>query len=373
PMKIMTVLGTRPQIIKAGPVSAALAQAGITEVLVHTGQHYDSNMSDVFFDELGLKPPQYMLSVGSGTLGYQVGEGLQRIEAILKAEAPDMLLVYGDTSATMAGALAAAYHHIPLAHVEAGLRSFNRRMPEEINRVTTDHLAQWCFVPTQTAVENLAKEGICHGQADRYVYRVGDVMLDAATHYLQRAQAKHPDFYATNGLTEQPYVLLTMHRAETTAAPEKVLRLLQQLDTTAQKQGWTVLFPVHPRTQPLIEAIAPTLKTIRCVPPLSYLEMLLAEAGAYWIVTDSGGVQKEAAFFQVPCLTLRTETEWVETITSGWNQIVGFDPETLGNRLLQRQVPEETIHHLYGHGQAAQAIAKALLNHYTPARAVPAT
>ncbi|MGE0201803.1 MAG: UDP-N-acetyl glucosamine 2-epimerase [Candidatus Melainabacteria bacterium] len=240
-MKVMTVLGARPQFIKSAPVSAALGAAGIAEVLVHTGQHYDAQMSDVFFEELGLKQPDYRLDVGSGSLAYQVGETMQRLEPVMLAEAPDAVLVYGDTNATFAGAFVAAAQQIPLAHVEAGLRSFNPAMPEERNRILTDHLARWCFAPTPAAMANLNAEGITTGQL------VGDVMLDALLQFLPRATERFGAWSADLSVSRGAYLLLTMHRAETTAQPEKAVAILRYLDSL----GVPVVFPVHPRVSSL--------------------------------------------------------------------------------------------------------------------------
>lgn len=359
-MKIATVLGARPQFIKAAPVSAALKEAGLQEILIHTGQHYDANMSDIFFQELGLDAPKHCLQVGSGSRIHQVAEGLKRIEPILADEKPDIVLVYGDTHATFLGAFAAAALNIPIAHVEAGLRSFNRAMPEETNRILTDHLAQWCFVPTQAAAENLTREGL----ADKTVL-VGDVMLDALLRYQQRALDTRMDLLAQWGVRPGEYYLLTMHRAETTAHPEKVQALLKALDG----QGIPVLFPVHPRTRPLVEAYGP-YKTIRCVEPLGYLEMLMAESQAARIITDSGGVQKEAAMLGVPCITLRDETEWEETLSMGLNTLAGLSVERLMAALNHRSPSSttvEAIQGLYGSGQASHNIAERLAE-YQPSQ-----
>ncbi|MFN8615399.1 MAG: UDP-N-acetyl glucosamine 2-epimerase, partial [Vampirovibrionales bacterium] len=261
---IVTVLGARPQFIKAAPVSKALAQGGVNEIVVHTGQHYDANMSAVFFDELGMRPPAYTLETGGGSRMSQVSRGLAQLEAILESEKPDRVLVYGDTNATFVGAFGAVAHNIPLAHVEAGLRSFNRRMPEETNRILTDHVAQWCFTPTPEATEQLAREGIS-GQW------VGDVMLDALLQFSPTAQ-EHASWVGLKnqyGLEKNSYVLLTMHRAESTNQPEVVASLLQALNNS----GHRVLVPVHPRTRPLWDAmVAETpLPNIVPVEPLGYL------------------------------------------------------------------------------------------------------
>lgn len=360
--KILTIVGARPQFVKAAPVSLALKQAGIAEVLVNTGQHYDANMCDIFFEQLDLLPPQYHLGIGSGSHGYQTGEGLVRLEPILEQEKPDAVLVYGDTNATLAGALTASKFHYPLAHIEAGLRSYNRRMPEEVNRVVTDHLSRWLFAPTQAAVGNLAKEGL-----EKNVYWSGDVMLDAALLYRKLARQQYPNLLEKLELQSGAYYLLTMHRAETTANPEKAYALLKALDA----MGVPVLFPVHPRIRSQVDSWAP-FRHIRCVEPVSYFEMLLLEESAQLIVTDSGGVQKEAAFFEVPCVTLREDTEWEETLTSGWNQLVGLSVEKMEAAIRGAQKPERSILEFYGNGNARQQIAAVLREELMATRPVTA-
>lgn len=358
--KLLTVVGARPQFIKSAPVSLALKAIGIEEIMVHTGQHYDENMSGIFFKELGLPQPSYALSIGSGHHGYQTGQGLMEIEQILLDEKPDAVLVYGDTNATLSGALAASKLHIPVAHIEAGLRSYNRKMPEEINRVMSDHLATWLFCPTLQAVENLAEEGITH-----QVFQVGDVMLDAFQLFQQQSQLDWPIMKARwselNGLNvvEAQYILLTTHRAETTDQPEALLALLKTLDEI----GLPVLYPAHPRVRPLLESF-PEFRNIEVMDPVSYLEMIQLEAHARLIVTDSGGVQKEAAFVEVPCITLRTETEWVETVESGWNCLVGLEIEPLKSalqKMTSHWSKPQPIHHLYGNGLASHQIAQILV------------
>lgn len=347
--KILTVIGARPQFIKAAPVSLALKEVGLTEILVHTGQHYDANMSAIFFEQLGLNPPNYHLGIGSGSHGYQTGEALMQLEPILETVAPDAVLVYGDTNATLAGALTAVKLHIPVAHVEAGLRSFNRHMPEEINRVMTDHVARWLFAPTQTAVDNLAREGIQEG-----VCLSGDVMMDAIALYLEAARDQFPTLLESLGVKAQSYILLTMHRAETTARPEQALAILHALDSL----NIPVILPVHPRLRPLLKSTQ--FMQIHCIDPLSYFEMLLMEESAYCVVTDSGGVQKEAAFFGVPCVTLRTETEWVETVEMGWNQLVDLSPERMLAAIQTLQKPKQSMAQYYGNGTARHLIASSL-------------
>lgn len=354
-VKVVTVVGARPQFIKAAPVAAALAAEGIQEVLVHTGQHYDPQMSDVFFQELGLAAPAYHLGVGAGSHGVQTGRMLERIEEVLLQEEPDWLLVYGDTNSTLAGALTAAKLHIPVAHVEAGLRSFNKAMPEEINRVMTDHVSDLLFCPTQTAVQNLQREGV-----ERGVQLTGDVMYDAILRYSQSASGLQA-LLAEDDLPSGAYVLATVHRPSNTDDPDRLGTIISALGEVSMP----VLWPIHPRTRGRIEqfGLAPLLErcaNLRLVAPLGYLDMLVAERGAARIVTDSGGVQKEAHMLQIPCVTLRPETEWVETLAGGWNQLV---PNLADLQVaLERPLPTTPIDvpALYGDGRASARIADAL-------------
>lgn len=356
-MKIVTIVGARPQFIKASVVSAALAPS-FEEVIVHTGQHYDRNMSDVFFEELSIPHPKYNLGVGSGSHGRQTGEMLIRIEEVLQKEQPDILLVYGDTNSTLAGALAASKLHIPVAHVEAGLRSYNRRMPEEQNRVLTDHISTWLFCPTQTAADNLKKEGITEG-----VSIPGDVMLDSVLHFLKLAKA-NPEktaIYGTLGISPKAYRLATLHRAETTdGGLPAVLRIFRAFEQLPQP----VVLPIHPRTRPLAEqAIRQEgFQNIKLIDPVGYLEMLLLTSGAKQVLTDSGGLQKEAWFMEVPCITLRHETEWVETLTGSWNVLCSLDTADILEKALHT-VPDPAARGLmpFGDGSASQKIAATLL------------
>lgn len=356
-LKLVTVVGTRPQFIKAAPVSRALAEAGHQEVLVHTGQHYDSHMSAVFFDELKLPMPAYDLGVGSGTHAEQVGRGLIQLAPILVQEKPDVVLVYGDTNATLTGALAASQLGIPIAHVEAGLRSYNRLMIEETNRVICDHMATWRFCPTEQAVLNLKKEGV-----NDQVYACGDVMLDAHRLFSSFARNQSSAFLKSHGLVNKSYVLLTLHRAETTLATDRLMEVLRRLDEFSQQRAQPVLFPAHPRLATVLaemQAQKP-FAAIRPVPPLGYLQMLLAEENARVILTDSGGIQKEAAFAKVPCVTLRDETEWVETVASGWNVLTGLVPEKILHALSLASLPSESIVNHYGDGHASKRIVEIL-------------
>lgn len=348
-MKVLTVVGARPQFIKACPVSSALAAAGVAEFLVHTGQHYDERMSDLFFSELGLRAPDANLGIGSGPHGEQTGRMLAGIEQQLIAQKPDWVLVYGDTNSTLAGALAAAKLHIPIAHVEAGLRSFNRAMPEEINRVLTDHASTRLFCPSEMAVSNLGKEGISAG-----VFLVGDVMFDAFRHFLPIASSRSR-LLANLGLQPRQYYLCTIHRAENTDDPAR----LSALADTLERLDHPVILPLHPRTRAVLarNGIAPRGGMLRLIEPLGYLDMLVASQHAAAILTDSGGLQKEAHWLGTPCLTLREETEWGETLEGGWNQLVGIDPRRIDGAL--QRPPSGPRRPLYGDGSAAQRIAAA--------------
>ncbi|RQO62898.1 UDP-N-acetylglucosamine 2-epimerase (non-hydrolyzing) [Variovorax sp. KBW07] len=318
-MKIITVVGARPQFIKAVVLSAMFRKiCGVQERLLHTGQHFDDNMSDVFFRELGIPAPHWNLGVNGGAHGAMTGAQLQGIEDILMQERPDVVLVYGDTNSTLAGALAAAKLHIPVAHVEAGLRSFNRRMPEEVNRVLTDHMSRWLFAPTQAAVRNLEREGI----AGPDVHQVGDVMFDAALHFAEVARGRSERPLVLEQLSGRPFVLATVHRAENTESAECLQAIVQALSGLANDIN--VVWPVHPRTRGALAKLdldVTATKGLHCTEPLGYLDMIEMEQAAQLVVTDSGGVQKEAFFFGKPCVTLRDETEWVELVEAGWNRL----------------------------------------------------
>lgn len=349
-MKVVTVVGARPQFIKAAPVSLELRRR-CTEVLVNTGQHYDDSMSAVFFRELGIPAPDYDLGIGSGTHGEQTGRMLAEIETVLLAEKPDWVLVYGDTNSTLAGALAAGKLNIPVAHVEAGLRSFNRSMPEEINRVLTDHMSDLLLVPTEAAVENLAREGITRG-----VHLVGDVMADSVRLFLKRADSAA--VLGRYGVSSGGYYLLTIHRPANTDNPETLSAIL----TTVGALDLPVIFPIHPRTRNRLEQLPQRdtlLKaaTLRLVEPVGYLEMLALQQGARTVLTDSGGVQKEAFMLGVPCVTLREETEWVESVATGWNRLVGADPGRIQAGVQAAAKLSGEPPNLYGDGHAASRIA----------------
>jgi UDP-N-acetylglucosamine 2-epimerase len=322
-MKILTVVGARPQFVKLAPLSKILRENGINEIIVHTGQHYDENMNDLFFKELEIPEPDYNLGIGSGNHGEQTGRMLIEIEKIILKEKPELVIVYGDTNSTLAGALAASKLHIKLAHVEAGLRSFNKRMPEEINRVLTDHVSDILFCPTQTAVENLKNEGITKG-----VYLVGDVMFDALLHFSKISDMKSNILERLN-IKPKEYYLATIHRAENTDNYERLKNIL----TAFSKMDEIVVFPIHPRTRKMINyyGLDDLLENnnVKVIDPVGYLDMLKLEKNAKAILTDSGGVQKEAFWLKVPCITLRDETEWIETVNLGWNRLVGSDVEKI--------------------------------------------
>lgn len=312
--KILTVVGARPQFVKAAAVSRALREAGgLEETIVHTGQHFDTDMSAVFFEELDIPPPAHRLDIHSGGHGEMTGRMLAALEPLVAAEKPHWVMVYGDTNSTLAGALVAAKLHVPVAHVEAGLRSFNRRMPEEVNRVVTDHLAALQLCPTQAAVRNLAQEGIVSG-----VHHVGDVMYDATLFAIARAKDRSR-IGRDLGLTERGYAVATVHRAENTDDAGRLAEIVAFL--RAQARARPIVFPMHPRTRQATSRAGIALDGLSVVGPLGYFDMTGLLAGAAAIFTDSGGVQKEAYFHRVPCVTLREETEWVETVECGWNRL----------------------------------------------------
>ncbi len=349
-MKFATILGARPQFVKASPLSRELRQRH-QEVLVDTGQHYDYGMSEVFFRELGIPEPDYHLGIGSGSHGAQTGAMLAAVEAVLQKESPDAVIVYGDTNSTLAGALAAAKLHLPVAHVEAGLRSFNRQMPEEINRVVADHLATWLFTPSEVSREWLAREGIREG-----VHVVGDIMVDALRLHGERA-AMRSQALKRQGLKPGAYYLATVHRAENTDEPDNlrgILRALEALDRP-------VVLPIHPRTEKRVSELGIEVgRNVRLLAAQGYLDMLALQKGAACILTDSGGVQKEAYYLRVPCVTLRNETEWVETVATGWNTLAGTDPGLIQAAVARRLEKEAPHPDLYGDGMTARRIVDIL-------------
>ncbi len=353
-MNVTSVVGARPQFIKAAPVSRALRDTGHTERILHTGQHYDHGLSQVFFDELGIPEPDVNLGIGSGPHGQQTGRMLACIEEVLLHKRPDCVLVYGDTNSTLAAALAACKLQIPLAHVEAGLRSHNRQMPEEHNRVMTDHCSNLLFCPTETAVDNLAEEGITEG-----VRLVGDTMYDAILELGGTARQRSTILEDWH-LIPRGYLLATVHRPYNTDVPQNLRNILAAFVDV----GEPIIFPVHPRTRKRIEeledsSLPASNHNVRMVEPVSYLDMLALEQNARMILTDSGGMQKEAYFFGVPCLTLRPETEWIETVEAGWNVVVGTDPALIVKHVQERKAPPGG-RGAFGDGHAAQAIVDAL-------------
>lgn len=359
-MKVVTVVGARPQFVKAAILSKAFRTTQqIENVLVHTGQHYDADMSRVFFEELEIPVPKHNLEVGSGSHGRQTGRMLGGLERAFQLENPDWVLVLGDTNSTIAAALAAAKLQVPVAHVEAGLRSFNRKMPEEINRVLVDHASDLLFAPTPLAVANLLKEGIGGSK----VRLVGDVMYDAALYYGGRAERKGTILERLK-LGKKKYVLTTIHRAENTDSPQKLRAILLGLSDVAMRLP--VIFPVHPRTRKAILRnvdMAEVTKGIRFIDPLGYLDMTMLERDARLIATDSGGIQKEAFFFSVPCVILRAETEWQELLGMAWNRLAPPESSDVVSSAIfdgLEKEPKRTPN-LYGDGHASEKIARTLI------------
>ena len=352
-MRIVSLVGNRPQFVKAAPLCAALRALG-DEVLVHSGQHYDPELADLFFDELGIPSPDHALDVGPGTPVHQLAIMMERFEHVLRDERPDAVLVYGDTTTTLAGALTAAKNGIPLAHVEAGLRSFDRSMPEEQNRVVTDHLSDVLLCPTRQAVDNLAAEGITGG-----VHLVGDVMFDASRMFAPLAAARPGP--AALGLEPGGYLLVTVHRAAATDTPAALDAMVDVLSSLGQP----AVFPVHPRTRGKLqpggrwEALE-GVPGLVLAPPAGYLDFTNLLMNARAVVTDSGGVQKEAYFHGIPCITLRDTTEWVETVEGGFNALTGMDAARVGAALADLSMPAERPPY-YGDGHAAEAIARAVV------------
>ena len=372
PMKIATIIGARPQFIKAAAVSRAIVKYNqsiqsrqsdkirdhigttISEIVVHTGQHYDGQMSAVFFKELDIPEPHYNLGVGSGSHGRQTGRMLELIEQVLIKEQPDWVLVYGDTNSTLAGALAAAKLHIRVAHIEAGLRSFNRIMPEEVNRVLADHLSDLLLCPSRTAVNNLSSEGITRG-----VHIVGDVMADSLTYAVEGA-TNHSGVLRRYKLVKGKYLLATIHRPENTDHSRRLREIMDALNSLSE----TVVFPVHPRTLKMIKEInGKFLPHVRLIEPTGYLDMVALEESARMILTDSGGVQKEAYWLRVPCVTLRDETEWIETVQTGWNVLTGPNKERIVQAVGTYTKPDSHPP-LYADGYTASRCLSILMNEF---------
>lgn len=362
-MKIITIIGARPQFIKASVLSKKIAKMdSVEEIIVHTGQHFDKNMSDVFFDELQIPHPRYNLDLHGQTHGSMTGLMLIEIEKILLTEKPDLVLVYGDTNSTLAGALAASKLNIPLAHVEAGLRSFNKKMPEEVNRILTDHVSKYLFTPTQTAVDNLINEGFPKNS----IHLVGDIMYEACLDASASNQALSQSFLDSYGVQANQYFLTTIHRAESTSNEEQVKNIIQCLNTASQYKP--VLWPVHPRTRDLLKKwnLHSSLSSnIKIIDPVGYLTMQALIKNCALVLTDSGGLQKEAYFHHKLCLTLRQETEWIELVHKGWNFLVGLDQEKIKYQLQILSDPNfnqpDFDISLYGDGNTSQKILDILL------------
>ena len=368
-MKILTVLGARPQFIKAATVSRAIRKHNaclrvpqLHEVIVHTGQHFDANMSDVFFEQMDIPRPDHQLRIAGLPHGAMTGQMLEMVEALIQLEKPDWVLVYGDTNSTLAGALAAAKMHVPVAHVEAGLRSNNPAMPEEINRALTDRISTLLLCPTATAIDNLRAEGFPFSTPARERQRidsVGDVMVDAVFNY--REAAMREVGLEQWGVNEGEYVLCTLHRQENTDHPQRLADILTALRTIARET--VVVLPLHPRTRKYLEAggRGAELAGFKVIEPVPYLEMQRLQIGAAVILTDSGGIQKEAYLHGVPCVTLRDETEWVETVSAGWNQLVGADYERIVTAWRGARAPQDKPQNLFGDGDASGRIVRALI------------
>ena len=347
-MKIVSIVGARPQFIKAAVIGKALDKiSGAEEIVIHTGQHYDENMSKIFFDELQIRKPDYNLGVGSGSHAEQTGKMLIEIEKVLLDIFPDWVVLYGDTNSTIAGALAASKIHLKTAHVEAGLRSFNMRMPEEINRILTDRISTKLFAPTQNAMDLLAKEGL-----EEHAYLSGDVMFDSILFYEKLAEEK----YSLDEITDlDEFYLGTVHRAENTDVPER----LQNIFSAFSELDAPIIIPLHPRTKKMLQGIKYS-DNVKIIEPVSYLKMVLLLKNAKKVLTDSGGLQKEAYFLKKPCITLRDETEWIETLEGNWNFIVGADKEKILEKVAVNEFAEQT--NAFGDGKAGEKIVGELLS-----------
>jgi len=352
-MKILTIVGARPQFIKAGSVSREIAKhTEIEEVILHTGQHYDANMSDIFFNEMKIPKPDYYLDINGLGHGAMTGQMLEKIEEVLIKEKPDWVLVYGDTNSTLAGALAASKLHIKLAHIEAGLRSFNMNMPEEINRILTDRVSNVLFCPTDTAVQNLTNEG--YDNLDIKVVKSGDVMQDGAIFY--KKLSVKPSCYVSEN-----YILCTIHRAENTDDEQRLRNIFEALNEVAKVQQ--VILPLHPRTKKIIAQFGIETGRLTIIEPVGYLEMVWLINNCHLVMTDSGGLQKEAFFFEKPCITLRDETEWIELVENHFNVLVGADKEKIVNAYHQFTFNKDFDLNLYGEGNASFNIVTTLLEY----------
>jgi len=352
-MKILTIIGARPQFIKAGAVSREIKNYNdIEEIIVHTGQHYDSNMSDIFFEQMQIPKPNYYLGIGGKTHGAMTGQMIEKIEEVALKEKPDVIMVYGDTNSTLAGAIVGSKLHIPIAHIEAGLRSFNMKMPEEINRILTDRVSKWLFCPTNTAVENLKKEGFENFNCK--IVKSGDVMQDAAMFYKQFA--KKPE----NVEIKESFILATIHRAENTDDENRLRNIFKALEEIAKEKQ--IILPLHPRTKKIIQNLNINLQNITIIEPVGYLEMVWLLDNSDMVITDSGGLQKEAFFFKKPCITLRDETEWIELIENKFNVLARANKEKILDLYKNFEFNKNFEIDLYGGGEASKKILEELLN-----------
>ncbi|MCP4314346.1 MAG: UDP-N-acetylglucosamine 2-epimerase (non-hydrolyzing) [Bacteroidetes bacterium] len=376
-MKLLTIIGARPQIIKAAALSRAIEKGfkdRVQEVILHTGQHYDDSMSDIFFREMQIPQPDYNLEIGSASHGSQTGQMIEGIEKVMLQEKPDAMVVYGDTNSTLAGALAASKLHIPVVHIEAGLRSFNKQMPEEINRIACDHVSTLLFSPTLTGIHNLEQEGIVHHENgllsfdNQGVYHNGDVMYDNTLFFRDLALATSP-ILRDLGIDEQNYILATIHRPSNTDVPENLAGILSAIKQIALEKNIRIILPLHPRTVAILEReesgesmeLIQSSELISLIPAVSFLEMIRLEAGASLILTDSGGVQKEAWFMEKPVVVLREETEWVEIIDAGNGVLTGADPEKIINAAREfLESPPRAYPPIFGDGEAAVRILDVL-------------
>ncbi|MBU1668529.1 UDP-N-acetylglucosamine 2-epimerase (non-hydrolyzing) [bacterium] len=359
-MKILTILGARPQFIKAGSVSREIAKhKNIEEIIVHTGQHYDANMSDIFFEEMKIPKPHYFLGIGGKSHGAMTGQMIEKIEEVALKENPDWIMVYGDTNSTLAGAIVASKLHIKLAHIEAGLRSFNMKMPEEVNRILTDRVSTILFCPTDSAIENLQKEG--YDNLDCKVVKSGDVMQDGAIFY--KKLTVKPSIIQNSKLNIQNYILCTIHRAENTDDETRLKSIFEALDEISKEKQ--VILPLHPRTKKIIENLKLNIQNLTIIDPVGYLEMVWLIDNCDLVMTDSGGLQKEAYFFEKQCITLRDETEWVELVACGANSLVGADKEKIlkAYRNHSKFNIENSTLDLYGGGKASEKIIEYLLEY----------
>jgi len=378
-IKLINIVGARPQFIKASAISRAIKLSSsdtIGEIIVHTGQHYDKEMSDVFFDELEIHQPHYNLGVGSSSHGRQTSMMITGIEEVLLKEKPDCVLLYGDTNSTLAGAIAASKMHFPVVHVEAGLRSFNKTMPEEINRIVSDHASTLLFAPTNAAFKNLMREGFRPENSPRYtidnpkIYLTGDIMYDNALFYSELAEKKKSAFLESLKVKRNGFVLVTIHREINTDNTRRLEVLMKTLISLAQETSMTFVMPLHPRTILSLKTKLPSLfedlnksPFIRIIPPASYLEMILLEKNSRMIITDSGGVQKESHFFRKPCLVLRAETEWVELVKNGTAELVDADPVKIrdGFMKFKNDGSDLTYPSFYGDGKTAEFILNEII------------